>query len=141
MKKQGWLPEKGISADMIKDWLRANPERAQEVMEQNPSYAYFRQLKTQQPLGAQGVELTDRHSLAVDKRFIPLGVPVFVDTSINESPKYRGEKFRKLMIAQDTGGAIKGPIRADIFFGAGEEAAERASVMNANGAMYLLLPK
>jgi membrane-bound lytic murein transglycosylase A len=101
-------------------------------MDQNPSYVFFRELTGDGPLGSEGVVLTPGRSLAVDRSFVPLGVPVFLDA---------GDGLQRLMVAQDTGGAIRGPVRGDVFWGDGAEAASRAGTMKARGRYYLLLPK
>jgi membrane-bound lytic murein transglycosylase A len=107
-------------------------------MAANPSFIFFRELEGDGPVGAQGVRLTAERSLAVDRRFIALGVPVWVDTV---DPLEPDEPWRRLMVAQDTGGAIRGPVRGDVFWGTGREAGERAGRMKSKGRYYLLLPK
>jgi membrane-bound lytic murein transglycosylase A len=105
-------------------------------MEQNPSYVFFRKLPPSDgPIGAEGIGLTPKRSLAVDKHFIPLGLPLFLQTTL---PDDAG--FNRLMIAQDIGGAIKGPVRGDIFFGRGKQAEWLAGMMKARGHYVLLLP-
>ena len=90
------------------------------------------------PLGAQGVPLTPGRSLAVDRAFLPLGAPVWLDTT---DPLTDGEPLRRLLITQDTGSAIKGPVRGDGFWGFGDTAARRAGLMKQEGRYYILLPK
>lgn len=107
-------------------------------MARNESYVFFRVLDGDGPLGAEGVVLTPGRSIAVDPKFIPLGAPVFVDTV---DPLDTSRPLRRLTIAQDTGGAIRGPARADVFWGAGADAAARAGTMKGRGVLYLLLPK
>jgi len=109
---------------------------AQNTMNLNPSYIFFRRLPGNDVLGAQGVALTPRRSLAVDPSFIPLGAPVWLDTTDG-----KGQPLQRLMIAQDTGGAIKGVVRGDFFWGAGIEAAEQAGSMQSRGRAVILLPK
>jgi membrane-bound lytic murein transglycosylase A len=104
-------------------------------MQENPSYVFFREITGDGPLGAQGVALTAQRSLAVDRDFVPLGVPVWLDAGDGT------DKLQRLMIAQDTGGAIRGPVRGDVFWGFGAEAEARAGTMKAAGEYYLLLPK
>jgi membrane-bound lytic murein transglycosylase A len=99
---------------------------------------FFRTLSGDGPVGAQGVTLTPGRSLAVDPKFIPLGAPVFVATV---DPLDASRPLRRLMVAQDTGGAIRGPVRGDFFWGHGGDAAERAGTMRGRGSLYLLLPK
>lgn len=130
-----------VTMQTIRAWLKANPRQARSVMNQNPSYVFFRELPgipaDQGPPGAFGVRLAPMRSVAVDKSFIPLGAPVFIDTT----DPLDGTKLQRLMMAQDLGGAIRGPIRTDIFFGWGPAAEERAGRMRGQGAEYVLLPK
>ena len=109
------------------------------LLGQNPSYVFFRELPDtlSAPLGALGVPLTNEYSIAVDPRTIPLGVPVFLATTQPNSP----EPLNRLMFAQDTGGAIKGAVRADFFWGFGEIAAVRAGSMKQSGKMWVLFPR
>lgn len=97
----------------IRAWLAAHPAEAGRLMNENPSYVFFRELKGDGPLGAQGVALTPGRSLAVDPSFVPYGVPVWLDA---EDPLSRSARVRRLMVAQDTGGAIRGPVRGDVFW-------------------------
>jgi membrane-bound lytic murein transglycosylase A len=99
---------------------------------------FFRELKGDVPVGAERVVLTPRRSLAVDRAFIPLGVPIWLDADERFMPN---QSIRRLVVAQDTGGAIKGPVRGDLYWGAGQAAADRAGSMNARGRYYLLLPR
>lgn len=119
----------------IRAWLAAHPGEAAEVMALNPSYVFFRALDGDGPVGAQNVVLTAERSLAVDPAFIALGAPLWLETA---DPS--GTALRRLMVAQDTGGAIKGVVRGDIYFGSGPAAGARAGAMRAPGRYYLLLP-
>lgn len=138
--ENGALTRETVSMQTIRDWLdAAPPEEASMVRESNRSYIFFRRLDdlpdpSLGPLGAGAAQLTPMTSLAVDPRFTPLGAPVFVDID-GEEP------IRRLMIAQDRGGAIKGPVRGDIFVGSGEAAGTFAGPFNRKGAMWVLLPK
>lgn len=125
-----------VTMPAIQAWLAAHPEQAQKVMNENPSYVFFRRLPNDDVLGAQGIALTPRRSMAVDTAFIPLGAPVWLDTV-----DARGVVLQRLMIAQDTGGAIKGVVRGDFFWGQGPEAAFQAGAMQSRGRYFLLLPK
>ena len=107
-------------------------------MNLNPSYVFFRVVEGDGPIGAQGVALTPGRSLAVDPTFIPYGVPLWLDTT---DPLQPGQALRRLLVAQDTGGAIKGGVRGDVFWGEGEGAAQRAGPMKQPGRFFLLLPK
>ena len=131
----GELAEDEVSLQSIRAWLVAHPDEAGTVMATNASYVFFRVLEGPGPLGAQGVPLTAGRSLAVDRDHIALGVPLWVDTTLAD-----GTAWRRLMIAQDTGGAIDGPVRGDIFFGAGAEAEWQAGHLRSRGSYAVLLP-
>lgn len=141
IERKALQPEE-VSMQSIRRWLEENPELADDVMARNASYIFFEELKGEGPLGAEGVALTPGRSLAVDRKFWPLGVPVWLDA---EAPAAKeGEpdrKLQRLLIAQDTGGAIRGPVRGDVFWGHGEEAAAVAGRMKHPGRMWVLLPK
>lgn len=138
---KGELTLAQASAQSIKAWLAANPSRQQELLNSNPSYVFFKEEKVldpnQGPKGAQGVPLTPQRSIAVDPQFIPLGIPVFLATTYPNSTK----NLQKLVVAQDTGGAIKGAVRADLFWGFGDAAGEKAGKMKQRGSMWVLIPK
>lgn len=123
------------SMQSIETWLRAHPADAKNLMDENPSYVFFRVLTGDAPLGARGVALTPQHSAAVDPRFVPLGVPLWLNVAQGATVT------RRLAMAQDTGAAIKGPLRADLFCGAGAAAAAQAGSLRASGRMFLLLPQ
>lgn len=129
------------SAQSIKAWYANNPGRREELLNANPSYVFFKEEKLQEPIpgpkGALGVPLTTLRSIAVDPQFIPLGAPVYLATTQpnSEAP------LRRLVLAQDTGGAIKGAVRADFFWGFGAAAGEKAGKMKQRGAMWVLLPR
>lgn len=129
------------SAQSIKAWAIAHPARQQELLNANPSYVFFKEEKVidpkKGPKGALGVPLTPERSIAVDAQFIPLGVPVFLATTQPNSDA----ALRRLMLAQDTGGAIRNAVRADFFWGFGAEAGEKAGKMKQRGTMWVLLPK
>jgi membrane-bound lytic murein transglycosylase A len=136
-------PDK-MSMQRLRQWLAEGDASARELMQRNASYIFFRELVDLPaglgPPGAQEVGLDPLVSLAVDRRFWPLGMPVWISTTVPRmmaSP----ERFRRLMIAQDTGSAIRGAARGDIFFGAGQDAAYSAGYMKAPGDMVVLLPK
>jgi peptidoglycan lytic transglycosylase A len=130
--ERGALSHDEVSMQSIRAWIAAHPAEGKALMDDNPSYVFFRELKGPGPIGSEGVVLTAGRSLAVDRSFVPLGVPVFLDA---------GDGLRRLMVAQDTGGAIRGPVRGDVFWGDGAAAAARAGTMQARGHYYLLLPK
>lgn len=144
MVDRGIMPLEEVSMQSIRSWLKtADAAEAQKLRETNASYVYFRTIDdvgpALGPLGAQGAPLTPGRSLAVDRRYHALGAPVWVDI---EPVEANGDKpIRRLMIAQDTGGAIRGPVRGDFFWGSGDEAAALAGAMNAKGRMTVLLPR
>lgn len=117
----------------IKDWMRANPEAGRALMRENTSYVFFKELTGPGPLGALEVAVTPRGTVAADPKYTPLGAPVYLAL---DRPEASG-----LWVAQDTGGAIKGPNRYDTFWGAGAEAVALAGGMSASGAAWVLLPK
>jgi len=141
------LQEYGAGAEDVTDWpamkkwLRANPAKAVEVMQRNERYVFFQELKGDGPIGAMGVALTPNRSVAIDPTIIPYGAPVWIDT-FQPGPRMNalGPPMRSLMIAQDTGGAIKGAVRGDIFFGFGDQAASLAGKMKSPGSWYVLMP-
>ncbi len=135
---RGALTTENVSLQTIRAWLAANPAEAQAVMNKNQSYVFFRVITGAGPIGAQGVPLTAGHSLAVDRRYIPLGAPLWLDTT---DPLVPGAPLRRLVIAQDTGGAIKGVVRGDFFWGAGDWARNSAGKMKQPGRFYILLPR
>ena len=126
-----------VSAQVIKNWVRRNPIDGLELLRHNPSYVFFREVSEvpadKGPLGAMNRSVTEMRTVAVDPRYTPLGAPVWVE-------KNGKGKIRKLMIAQDTGSAIKGAQRADIFFGTGDEAGLKAGRLKDPGRMIVLMP-
>lgn len=134
----GEMSLKDVTAPAIRDWLRAHPAAGSALMNKNESYVFLRVVEGEGPIGAQGVPLSPGRSLAVDRAFMSLGMPVWLDTT---DPLRDNVPMRLLVVAQDTGSAIKGPVRGDVFWGFGEEAARRAGHMKQRGQYYLLLPK
>jgi len=135
---RGAIPQEGLSMQTIRSWLRRNPGQAQKIMARNPSFIFFRPLTGEGPIGSGGVVLTPGRSLAVDRRYIPLGVPLWLDTL---DPLNPAAPLRRLVVSQDTGAAITGPVRGDLFWGYGEQAAQRAGLMKHPGRLFVLLPK
>jgi len=137
--EQGELTLEQASLQGIKAWGERNPERLTQLLNQNASYVFFRETdaSTDGPTGALGVPLSAGRSLAVDPRAVPLGAPVFISTTWpnTETP------LRRLMLAQDTGGAIKGAVRGDFYWGSGAQASAMAGRMRQSGQMWVLLPK
>lgn len=136
----GELKREEVTLFTIREWLRNNPGRAQALLNQNPSYVFFviRDDLEEGPVGSLGIPLTPQRSIAVDPSVIPLGTPIWLETSLPDSP---GQPYNRLYIAQDTGGAIKGPLRADIFTGNGRAAEQLAGTMKQPGKLIVLLPK
>ncbi len=140
---RGELAKENVSLQTIRDWLQAHPSQADEVMNRNLSYVFFRVLPGDGPVGASGVELTPGRSLAVDDAFLPYGVPLWLDATLPAVPALgRAEQsLDRLVVAQDTGGAITGPVRGDLFLGPGREAEELAGRMKQPLRLWLLLPR
>ena len=140
-----WLIDQGeITADQasmqgIKAWAKAHPERAQELMNANPSLVFFRELAAEGagPPGALGVALTPGRSIAIDPRQVTLGAPVWLSTTWPNEAR----PLQRLMLAQDTGGAIRGAVRADFFWGSGFDAGALAGRMRQKGSMWVLMPQ
>ncbi|VAW79207.1 Membrane-bound lytic murein transglycosylase A [hydrothermal vent metagenome] len=147
--KTGAVPLQKISLQSIRQWMIDNPAKQQKLMNHNPSYIFFHVIPA--PLGSLGVPLTDGRSIAIDRRKIPLGLPVWIETSypdiktssttLQKIMTSSHSKLNRLFMAQDTGGAINGAVRADVFWGQGNDAKLLAGHMNQKGIMYVLLPK
>ena len=137
--EMGELKLEEASMQGIKMWAEQHPDKLSALLELNPSYVFFRELPDSlpAPLGSLGVPLTNEYSLAVDARTIPLGAPVFLSTTYPNS----SAPLNRLMLAQDTGGAIRGPVRADFFWGFGESAGMQAGKMKQKGRLWVLFPK
>ena len=140
---RGELNSDKIDMDVLKAWLRADPERGRGLMRQNESYIFFAEIPEDEaalgPRGAEEVPLTPGRSLAVDPSHIPLGTPVFV--TVPDLTDEAGRPFRRLMIAQDVGSAIRGPQRGDIFFGTGERAGALAGRTRHSAQFHVLMRK
>ena len=136
--ERGDLPLEKASMQGIKSWAKEHPDKLQDLLNYNSSFVFFREMpgNAPGPIGALGVPLSARRSVAIDARYIPLGAPVFLSTT---APNAR-EPLEQLMLAQDTGGAIRGAVRADFFWGFGDEAATMAGRMRQSGKMWVLLP-
>lgn len=140
-----WLIERGelkaeqASMQGIKSWARANPSRLAELLNANPSLVFFRELPVEGsgPQGAMGLALTPERSLAIDPRHVPLGAPIWLATTRPNSE----QALTRLMLAQDTGGAIRGVVRADFYWGSGVEAGSQAGKMRQQGRMWVLMPR
>jgi membrane-bound lytic murein transglycosylase A len=136
--ERGLIPRAELTMATIRTWMSEHPAAAALLRRENPSYVFFREVNGDGPIGAEGVALTPERSIAVDRVFIPLGIPIWVEADERFAS---ADPVRRLVIAQDTGGAIKGPVRGDLFWGGGEAAGLRAGVMTARGHYYLLLPR
>jgi membrane-bound lytic murein transglycosylase A len=145
--ERGELTPERASKQAIEAWGRANPDKLPALLDENPSYVFFREIPAPAPgsleaaidgpIGTLGVPLLAERTIAVDARVIPLGAPVFLATTYPLSPR----PLTRLVLAQDTGGAIRGAVRADFFWGAGDAAGREAGRMRQEGRMWLLWPK
>ena len=136
--ERGEMPLELASMEGIKAWAAANPQKLQDALNANASYVFFRELADARgPVGALGVPLVPQYSIAVDRRYVPLGAPVFLATTLPLSE----EPLVRLVAAHDTGGAIRGVVRADYFWGTGEEAGRDAGRMRQSGKLWLLWPR
>jgi membrane-bound lytic murein transglycosylase A len=138
--EQGIMTAKTASMQAIRAYLLAHPERAAEVMNANESYVFFDFIKGDGPLGTQGVALVAGRSVAIDREFLPLSAPIWLDATSPIAGKEGDQPLRRLVIAQDTGGAIRGPVRGDVYWGGDVNAAEIAGRMNSRGRYFVLLP-
>ena len=137
----GVMPTGAVTWPAIRDWLKRNPRQARDVMRKNERYIFFKDTKSQSPTGSEGVPLTAQRSLAVDVTLTPYGTPIWIDTHrpVTRKPGAT-EPYRRLMIAQDSGAAIQGPARGDVFFGSGTQAADWAGRMVSEGRAIVLVP-
>ena len=128
------VPLYKLSAGFIKKWIKSHPKYADEVLHSNRSFVFFRKQKSNLALGAMGTNLVPQSTLAIDTKNLPLGIPIYIESKTNKH-------LNHLFMAQDRGGAIKGVIRADLFFGFGTKAGKFAGTMKTQGKFYVLLPK
>lgn len=142
--ERGVIGEREISMQAIRRWMAANPDAARALMWENPSFVFFREVDLEDPqlgaLGAQHVQLTPRRSLAIDRSFWMFGTPMWLDVQVPSGRSGGSMQFRQLLVAQDTGSAIKGLARGDVYWGFGEAAALIAGPMKSQGQMTVLLP-
>jgi membrane-bound lytic murein transglycosylase A len=136
--ERGVIPRDKLAMVAIRSWMKQNPEAGAALRREDPSYVFFREVKGDGPIGAEGAALSAERSIAVDRAFVALGIPVWLEADERFAA---AESVRRLMVAQDTGGAIKGPVRGDVFWGTGAAAGSRAGVMNASGKYYLFVPR
>lgn len=141
---RGVSSAEAMSMQIISDWMAKHPQEARQLMWENQSFVFFREVKLEDPalgaLGAQHVQLTPRHSLAVDRSIWMFGTPFWLESEAPNGEDERLIGFRQLLIAQDTGSAIKGTARGDVYWGFGETAARVAGPMKSPGRMIVLLP-
>jgi membrane-bound lytic murein transglycosylase A len=138
------IAREDMSMQRIREWMEANPEEGKALRRENKSYVFFRETPLaphEEAIGAQGISLTTRRSIAVDKAIHVYGTPFFIDAELPIASDKPDTPFRRLMIAQDTGGAIVGPARADIYFGSGEDAEQIAGRLKHFGRFVMLVPK
>src|SRR6201999_3394140 len=141
---RGIIPKEQMSMQKIRDWMAQNPDGAKDVRRQNRSYVFFREVQLSdkdEAIGAQGIPLTPGRSIAVDKSLRVYGTPFFIAGDLPIESEKSKTPFRKLMIAQDTGSAIVGPARADLYFGAGPDAGKIAGRLKSNARFVMLVPK
>jgi membrane-bound lytic murein transglycosylase A len=141
--ERGHVSKDEMSMDRIRQWMTANPKEGNEIRRLNKSYVFFRETKlaeTEEPKGAQGVSLTPGRSIAVDRNLHVYGTPFFISADLPLESEQPTTKFRRLMVAQDTGGAIIGPARADLYFGAGDEAGSVSGRLRHSGKFVMLFP-
>jgi len=136
--EKGILTPETTNMQTIKRWLWDNPRQAEKIMSLNQSYVFFKERSTSDVIGAHGVPLTPQRSMAVDRNYISLGTPLWLDA---QHPNPGRDRLQRLLVAQDVGGAIKGAIRGDYYWGIGDKAGSHAGRMNSQGNLYLLLPK
>lgn len=134
------LPPQNISMQTIREWLTQHPDQMDGVLNQNAAYVFFNLLNNAEPNGSENVMLTPACSLAVDTHIMPLGAPIWLETSV-PLPRAPAKSFHHLLITQDTGGAIHGVVRGDIYWGSGDMAAYIAGHMQSSGEYWILLPK
>ena len=143
--ERGILTKDNMSMQALRTWMKDNPASARELMWENKSFVFFREVKVDDPAlgapGAQKVSLTPLRSMAIDRSLWMFGTPIWLDAQVPSSPSGEMQPFRHLMIAQDTGTAIKGHVRGDVYWGWGDKAALIAGHMKSPGSMIVLLPK
>ena len=141
---RGIISKEDMSMDRIRDWMQANPNEGKELRRKNRSFVFFRETglaEHDECIGAQGIPLTAGRSLAVDKKIHVYGTPIWIDADLPIMSETPDTKFRRLLVAQDTGSAIIGPARADIYFGSGEEIGRVAGRIKQNGKFVMLVPR
>ncbi len=138
---KGVMTKDNASMQGIKRYLNAHPKQLDKVIDQNKSFIFFRKLNLDAALGSQGVALTPGYSMAIDREWVPMGAPLWLNTTRPDSKEPENSKpLQRLMIAQDTGGAIRGKVRGDVFWGGGDKATLIAGHMKNEGHYWMLLP-
>ncbi len=140
MADEGLIAKDNLNFFTIRQWLYDNPTKAFAMMARNPSYVFFKRQDNTQIIGSIAAPLTPRRSLAVDNRYIPYGLPLYLEATLPPMDNQPAQPFQQIVIAQDTGGAIKKPVRGDVFFGHGPEAEFLAGYMKQQGRYALLVP-
>jgi membrane-bound lytic murein transglycosylase A len=138
---EGKLTKDQATAQTVAQWLKDHPAEGAGIMARNPRFIFFREIEGDGPVGAQGVVLTPERSMAVDGAQLPLGAPFWIDTTWPTGAGQAGQPLQRLMVAQDVGGAIKGAVRGDLFWGTGAQALEVAGRLKQPGRYFILLPK
>jgi membrane-bound lytic murein transglycosylase A len=145
LEKRGLMTREQLSMQSIRKWMAANPQAARKLMWENESFVFFREVQLERPelgsLGAQHVQLSPERSIAIDRRIWMFGTPIWLETEVPAIPGHTARPFRRLLIAQDTGSAIRGKARGDVFWGSGNRAEAIAGHMKSPGRMVVLLPK
>jgi membrane-bound lytic murein transglycosylase A len=136
--ERGEIARDKLTMAAIRSWMEQHPGAGEALREEDPSYVFFREVHGAAPVGAEQVVLTAQRSIAIDPSYIPFGIPLWLDAAERYVPD-RG--LHRLMVAQDAGGAIKGPVRGDLFWGIGAGAGKRAGETDANGRYFLFLPR
>ena len=138
---KGIMTKHNASMQRIKDYLNKHADQMHTVLNQNKSFVFFDKSNHSAALGAQGIFLTPGYSLAIDRQWIPLGAPIWQSTTRPRLNSNQDQEFNRLMIAQDIGGAIKGVVRGDVYWGSGEQATQIAGRMKNRGSYWILLPR
>jgi membrane-bound lytic murein transglycosylase A len=136
--ERGIIARDKLTMPAIRSWMKQYPKAGAALRRENPSFVFFREVTGDGPIGAEGIVLTAERSIAIDHAFVGFGIPVWLEADERFAA---ADSIHRLMVAQDTGGAIKGPVRGDVFWGTGAAAGNRAGIMNASGRYYLLLPR
>lgn len=135
--QRGEMTKDEVSMQSIRAWVNAHPDEGRALMDENASYVFFEEQQAEGAIGSQGVVLTGGRSMAIDRKHMPLGAPLWLDIQSEDG----GRKIHRLVVAQDTGGAIRGAVRGDFYWGEGDKAEQAAGAMKDPGRYYILLPE